>query len=265
MAVLARPTAAPSRVTARSGTAPRVTRVRDVRARAAHGHGHGHGAAVGEQKGFVEEMRRVAMSLHTREQAPREGGKRADASKAETRPVATWTPTGEGYLNFLTESLAVYEAMETIVETDESGVYGKFKDNGLERSDALRKDIEYIERRFGLSKRDPSGAGREYAETLKALAKTSPPEFICHYYNVYFAHSAGGRMIGRKVSELILDGKELEFYEWKKNGGLEASLTRVRNLLNETAEQWTREEKYRCLEETGKSFQLSGQLLRLIA
>jgi hypothetical protein len=33
----------------------------------------------------------------------------------------------------------------------------------------------------------------------------------------------------------------------------------------EAAEGWSREEKDRCLEETGKSFQLSGQLLRLIA
>jgi hypothetical protein len=39
---------------------------------AAHGHGHGGGARrPGENKGFVEEMRFVAMKLHTREQAPK--------------------------------------------------------------------------------------------------------------------------------------------------------------------------------------------------
>jgi hypothetical protein len=40
-------------------------------------HGHGHGMAErprpGEKKGFVEEMRFVAMKLHTKEQAPKEG------------------------------------------------------------------------------------------------------------------------------------------------------------------------------------------------
>ena len=245
--------------------APSLSRARASHARA-RAHGHGHGASMGQQKGFVEEMRRVAMSLHTREQAPREGEKKTDATKSEQKPVARWTPTAEGYLNFLVESLAVYEAMERVVAANENEkTYGKFNNCGLERSEALRKDIKYMEERFGLAPREATGAGKEYAETLKALAATSPPEFICHFYNVYFAHSAGGRMIGRKVSELILDGKELEFYEWRANGGLDESLARVRNLLNETAEAWSREEKDRCLEETGKSFQLSGQLLRLIA
>lgn len=30
----------------------------------------------------------------------------------------------------------------------------------------------------------------------------NPPAFICHYYNHYFAHTAGGRMIGAKVSQV---------------------------------------------------------------
>ena len=231
-----------------------------------HGHGHGHGSSVAPTKGFVEEMRQVAMRLHTREQAPREGEKPADAQRAEQRPVARWTPTPEGYLKFLVESLAVYEAMETIVNDEANAeVYGRFKNSGLERTGALKKDVEYLCQRFGLTAPNAEGPGKEYAVFLTELAKTAPPEFICHFYNVYFAHSAGGRMIGRKVSEMILDGKELEFYEWRERGGLDESLTRVRGLLNDTAEKWTREEKDRCLEETGKSFELSGQLLRLIA
>ena len=238
---------------------PRVT----ARAR---GHGHGHGSSSGPQRGFVEEMRRVAMSLHTREQAPREGGKTTDATTKEQAPIARWTPTVEGYLNFLVESRAVYDAMENVVAAPENArKYGAFTNNGLERSEALKRDIAYVMERFDLPSREASGPGKEYAELLIALAEASPPEFICHYYNVYFAHSAGGRMIGRKVSEMILDGKELEFYEWRERGGLEASLTRVRSALNDVAEGWSREEKDRCLEETGKSFELSGQLLRLIA
>lgn len=74
---------------------------------------------------------------------------------------------------------------------------------------------------------------------------------------------AGGKMIGRKVSEMILNGKELEFYKWER--GLEDSLSAVKTKLNDAAESWSREEKDRCLEETGKSFELSGKLLRLIA
>lgn len=37
---------------------------------------------------------------------------------------------------------------------------------------------------------------------IRELAKTNPPAFICHYYNHYFAHTAGGRMIGAKVSQV---------------------------------------------------------------
>lgn len=39
-----------------------------------------------------------------------------------------------------------------------------------------------------------------YAKHLKQLAADDPQSFICHYYNYYFAHTAGGRMIGKKVS-----------------------------------------------------------------
>ena len=65
---------------------------------------------------------------------------------------------------------------------------------------------------------------------------------------------------------MILNGKELEFYKWEESrGGLEQSLADVKSKLNDAAEGWSLEEKDRCLEETSKSFQMSGQLLRLIA
>lgn len=31
------------------------------------------------------------------------------------------------------------------------------------------------------------------------MAVDDPPAFVCHYYNYYFAHTAGGRMIGSKA------------------------------------------------------------------
>lgn len=48
---------------------------------------------------------------------------------------------------------------------------------------------------------------------LSELAHDCPPTFLCHYYNFYFAHTAGGRMIGAKVASMILDGQELAFYK----------------------------------------------------
>jgi hypothetical protein len=46
-----------------------------------------------------------------------------------------------------------------------------------------------------------AAAGMTYAKHLKQLAAEDPQSFICHYYNYYFAHTAGGRMIGKKVRQ----------------------------------------------------------------
>ena len=67
----------------------------------------------GEKKGFVEEMRFVAMKLHTRDQA-KEGEK--EVKEPEERPVAKWQPTVQGYLRFLVDSKLVYDTLERIVQ-----------------------------------------------------------------------------------------------------------------------------------------------------
>lgn len=67
----------------------------------------------GEAKGFVEEMRFVAMKLHTKEQA-REGEK--EVKEPEERSVTKWEPTVDGYLRFLVDSKLVYDTLEGIIE-----------------------------------------------------------------------------------------------------------------------------------------------------
>ena len=67
----------------------------------------------GESKGFVEEMRFVAMKLHTKDQA-KEGEK--EVKEPEERPVAKWAPTIDGYLGFLVDSKLVYDTLEGIVQ-----------------------------------------------------------------------------------------------------------------------------------------------------
>ena len=90
-------------------------------------------------------MRFVAMKLHTKDQAPKEGGKEAAPQpfqkvtlhkhkllhrlccKVESFPslvsmlipaanLLQWEPTREGYLRFLVESKLVYDALEQIVQ-----------------------------------------------------------------------------------------------------------------------------------------------------
>jgi len=209
----------------------------------------------GEAKGFVEEMRFVAMRLHTRDVA-KEGEKEPAA-----QPIGKWEPTIEGYLKFLVDSKVVYDTLEDIVQKATYPTYAEFRNTGLERSDKLAKDLEWF-RQQGHTIPEPSSPGISYAKYLQELSEKDPPAFLCHFYNVYFAHTAGGRMIGRKVAEMILDGRELEFYKWEED--LTELLKRVREKINKVAEGWSREEKNHCLEETEKSFDYSGKLLRLI-
>nr|NP_001312481.1 heme oxygenase 1, chloroplastic-like [Nicotiana tabacum]AEV40787.1 heme oxygenase 1 [Nicotiana tabacum] len=209
----------------------------------------------GEAKGFVEEMRFVAMKLHTKDQS-KEGEK-----EPEGQPMAKWEPSVEGYLKFLVDSKLVYDTLEKIMEKAPFSEYAEFRNTGLERSEALAKDLEWF-RLQGYAIPEPSAPGLNYARYLEELSEKDPQAFICHFYNTYFAHSAGGRMIGRKVAEKILNKKGLEFYKW--DGDLSQLLQNVREKLNKVAENWTREEKNHCLEETEKSFKFSGEILRLI-
>ncbi|XP_062078055.1 heme oxygenase 1, chloroplastic [Humulus lupulus] len=212
----------------------------------------------GEAKGFVEEMRFVAMKLHTKDQA-KEGEK--EVKEPQERPVAKWEPTIEGYLRFLVDSKLVYDTLEEIIEKAPVPSYAEFRNTGLERSESLAKDLEWFKEQ-GYVIPEPSGPGIAYSDYLKELSDKDPQAFVCHFYNTYFAHTAGGRMIGRKVAEKLLNNKELEFYKW--DGDLSQLLHNVREKLNKVAESWTREEKNHCLEETEKSFKHSGDILRLI-
>lgn len=77
----------------------------------------------------------------------------------------------------------------------------EFSNTGLERSEALAKDLEWFKEQ-GYVIPEPSSPGVTYARYLEELSEKDPQAFICHFYNTYFAHTAGGRMIGRKVNKL---------------------------------------------------------------
>ncbi|CAI9111742.1 OLC1v1012049C1 [Oldenlandia corymbosa var. corymbosa] len=217
----------------------------------------------GEEKGlFVEEMRMVAMKLHTRDQA-KEGEKETERHEPEGHSLSKWEPTLEGYLKFLVDSKLVYATLEKIVENPQQHFpeYAEFRNTGLERSERLEKDLKWFQEK-GHSIPEPSSPGITYARYLEDLSLKHPQPFLCHFYNIYFGHSAGGRMIGRKVTEKLLNKEELEFYKWDDE--LAQLLQNVKNKLNQVAQSWTREEKNQCLEETEKSFKFSRDIFRLI-
>jgi heme oxygenase len=223
---------------------------------------HGH-AATGttatatdkKSKSFVQEMKVVAIKMHTREQAPKGEAKSNQAAHK-------FEPTREGYLSFLVESKVVFDTLEGIMAEAPNPSYVNFQNTGLERSSSLEKDIAELTKDYSLEVpvATADGPGQTYAALLKKLATDDPPAFMCHFYNQYFAHSAGGRMIGKKVSDMLLDGKLGAFYQYDGNMG--DSLEKVRKNIDATAEGWDREQKDHCLEETSKSFQYGGALLK---
>ena len=105
-------------------------------------------------------------------------------------------------------------------------------------------------------------AGSEYSVFLESLPDESNPKFMNHYYNFYFAHTAGGRMIGRKMADALLEGKELEFYRWRSD--VKGLLGAVSKDIDRMAATWSREEKDECLEETSTAFKLGGAMLKYL-
>jgi hypothetical protein len=167
-------------------------------------------AATTTTGGFIEtELRGAAMRLHTTEQAPKEGEVKV------TKPKEPYVPTRDDYLAFLVDSKHVYEAFEDIVNEKEE--LAAFRNTGLERTKGLEQDIEFMVQEYGLQRPDVGTYGQKYSTELRKIAdKGAIPEFMCHYYNFHFAHTAGGRMIGKHMSALLLNKKTLEFYKVRK-------------------------------------------------
>ncbi|XP_072971139.1 probable inactive heme oxygenase 2, chloroplastic [Typha angustifolia] len=211
----------------------------------------------GENEGIVEEMRFVAMRLRNSSNGR---GREEEENKGEELEDA-WRPSMEGFVKYLVDSKLVFDTLEHIVDESSDVAYVYFRKTGLERSTSLSNDLEWFKQQEIVIP-EPSSPGVTYASYLKELAESSAPSFLCHFYNIYFAHVTGGLGIGRKVCGKLLEGKELEFYKW--DGDVQVLLKDVREKLNKLGEHWTREEKNKCLREAAKSFRFSGQIIRLI-
>ncbi|KAM7521035.1 hypothetical protein LguiB_019997 [Lonicera macranthoides] len=238
----------------------------------------------GEKQGITEEMRFVAMKLHNTkakidskksgrendgvDDSDRQSDDDSDESVSSSlagedaaNSGETWEPSMEGFLKYLVDSKLVFDTIEGIVDECRDISYAYFRNTGLERSKCFSKDLEWF-RQQDIAIPEPSNPGVTYANYLEELAAKSPPLFLCHFYNIYFSHIAGGQVIGKQVSERLLEGREMEFYSWE--GDAAEMLRGVRAKLNMIGEHWSRDEKNRCLREATKSFRYLGQIVRLI-
>ncbi|XP_051123656.1 probable inactive heme oxygenase 2, chloroplastic [Andrographis paniculata] len=233
----------------------------------------------GEKKGISEEMRFVAMKLRN-DKSKRKGtstalgetdeeqresimseGNSSETNGNDEKIEEAWQPSVEGFLKYLVDSELVFSTIERIVDESSDVSYVYFRKTGLERSASISRDLEWFRER-GIVIPEPSNPGVEYARYLEELAEKTPPLFFSHFYNIYFSHIAGGKVIAKQVSDKLFEGRELEFNRW--DGDAEELLRDVREKLNALGEHWTRDEKNKCLKETTKAFRFLGQIVRLI-
>jgi heme oxygenase len=221
-------------------------------------HHPGMGGQTLEATGFIDtELRGAAMKLHTKMQSPKEGKVEDKPKPADVEPYVT---THLDYLKFLVDSQHVYQAFEEIVEMEElSPELNDFINTGLERSQRLEKDIEFISSEYDVERPEVGSLGESYAKHIRDIAskgKEEIPEFMCHFYNYYFAHTAGGRMIGKKMASMLLEKKTLEFYKW--DGNVNEIKGTVKASIEKMAAEWSREQKDMCINATMDVFRGGG-------
>jgi len=203
---------------------------------------------------FIDtELRNAAMKLHTTMQSPKEG--KVEAPKA---PLVPYVQTHADYLQFLVDSQHVYQALEDIVNTHDE--LQPFRNTGLERTKGLAIDIAFLSDEYKVPIPDVGPFGTNYAAMLRKI--DSIPEFMCHYYNYYFAHTAGGRMIGKKMADVLLDKKVLEFYKW--DGNVNKLKGQVKEDIETLVATWSRDEKDACLAGTPAVFSGGGGINRYL-
>jgi len=206
--------------------------------------------------GFIEtELRGAAMKLHTRMQSPKEG---QAEEKVERVPYIT---THSDYLHFLVDSQHVYQTFEDKILPEMQPELQSFLNTGLERTDRLEKDIAFVSKEYGSVRPEVGEKGLQYATELRRIAemgKDGIPELMCHYYNFYFAHTAGGRMIGKSMAKSLLDNKTLEFYKW--DGSISKIKKQVKINIEELVKTWTQEQKDQCVSGTAAAFTGGGGL-----
>lgn len=143
--------------------------------------------------------------------------------------------------------------------------FATFRDSGLERSAALDRDVAWFAEQ-GVDEPSVAPQGATYVTLLREMVAAGELEaFVCHFYNFYFAHTAGGRMIGKRMAEMLLEGRTLHFYQWEKGDVDKELLPALRSQIDAKAAGWNREQKDACLAQTADSFKYGGALLQHIS
>ncbi|KAF8821644.1 putative Heme oxygenase 1, chloroplastic [Cardiosporidium cionae] len=203
-------------------------------------------ASLPAETSFVRDrLRKTTMEMHPTDILP---------------PV---TADRKAFFQFLIDSCCVFNMLEDIVNTHTR--FEPLRNTGIELHDALKLDIQWMIEHFPEdcdSSLTVGHAGRAYADHLKYLSLSSIPQFITHYYNIYFAHGAGGRLIGKEISKRLLEGYNLKFYILKEDTNLIKEDVKTR--IDALASKWTPEEEEDCLDGIPDCFKFGQELLKYL-
>ena len=70
--------------------------------------------------------------------------------------------------------------------------------------------------------------------------------------------------VGKRMADMLLDGRTLEFYQWDQGDVDKELLPGLRGKIDALVATWTREQKDLCLNETAASFKGGGSMLQHI-
>lgn len=202
---------------------------------------------------FLDELRGASMRLHSMDQAK-------EGEQTSQKPVAQWAPSEAAFVQHLVDSLQVHNALETYILFRPR--LGPLLETGLERSAPLRTDLAGLRTRGGDWPAElpaPSDGAVEYAELI---GRADIPAFVAHYYSFVFAHTAGGRFIGKRMEGLLLSNEPLQFYHtYPQEGGPGACIAAAKAELDAVVSGWSDAQKAACLDSVPAAFRGGGLVL----
>ena len=159
------------------------------------------------------------------------------------------------YIYTIIESkLSQYDSDSSSSSSSRSRRLLMFQDTRMERSEALKKDLIFLRETFDFLPEDNLVDPKvlEYGNYLMLLVEddTKFPQFLCHYYNLYFAHTAGGMMIGNIAQRKFQFNQRLQFYMYENNKMNEYK-TKLRHKIDHfISSHWNEAQKNACANET---------------
>jgi hypothetical protein len=175
---------------------------------------------------FLTELRTASVALHTRGQL--------------ARRVPARAPTAAGLSRFLMESREAHVVFRTKFPVRTS----------VDFAAKLSEDIRAM---YGL---DMSDYPSEYADYLGTL---TVPQLGCHWYNMVFAHLAGG---GSAVYGSIRGALDRPLLYYESIG--EEDMVALRAAFEHETDSWTEEDRRACLEETRRAFGFGLDLMEMM-